>query len=938
MKNSIRPAPFIITFFIIICLHITVHADTGPCWIELQKEWHISGMPSAGDSPKGHKRSSSIFHVLQSRNIGRSNIPITAKIATTRPRSVAIASLYIRTDTSVTASLNGTDLAVTALSDDEYLYEIPARLWNETNTISLQIIRGRHEGVNGIIPAVYLTCPDGVERLRLGIIRINPDDFENKGTADLSGPVFLKHISEEEYRKLKEDPEEYEIDYWQCAVIPAPSTAEHVLSGTGSQRIVTECSFVLEKIPARPLCLYIDTISGPDEAYLDGQLIGATGTAGNPRRLYYDRIRVYPIPERYLESGLPHRITIVSSKSTDYLFGTIEGNSFKIGYLDRELQDLNLRETIAMAIVAIYFTIGLYYGLLFLQRRERREYLFYTFTALSFSLYFFLRTQTKYLLFDDFFLLKRIEYITLFLMLPFMALFMHYFFARRNTVTEKVFRGALYGYLAIAAILVLLPVVSSDISFWNAILPYVQASWLIPLLYVIYLIIRETFYFIMKLLLRRRRTAAEAPSAPRARWNRMADALPGRLAGLVRAQPAPFMSRVMETGPDGALTIIAVFIMIAAAVHDILLDRDVISGARLSSYGTLLFILGVAGILSIRILKLYRQVGTLNRDLEEAVTVSNRRADHLAGIIGGVDIASKDLISVSTELTAIERNFSSLAEEQSASSKSMSETFEELTASITAISESAGNQETEGKKTADMIDIFNKTQSGATGMINSVLGSISGISESKRETERIINEMIGKMQVINEGGAAIKNFVEIINDISDRINLLSLNASIEAARAGEHGRGFAVVADEIGKLATATSDNSKEISSQISRILSDINEGMHMVDVTRTSTESIFSMLDDINSRIDQVETLIESQAEAFDDVIRQASIINSLSGEIAGSTVHQMKAMENNSRAVKRLSEIAEEVAALNRRILSFTETISEKARELNTLIEEKG
>ncbi|HNW30390.1 MAG TPA: methyl-accepting chemotaxis protein, partial [Spirochaetota bacterium] len=333
-----------------------------------------------------------------------------------------------------------------------------------------------------------------------------------------------------------------------------------------------------------------------------------------------------------------------------------------------------------------------------------------------------------------------------------------------------------------------------------------------------------------------------------------------------------------------------------------------------------------------------RQVGTLNRDLKEAVDESNRRADYLAGIISGVDVASRDLVSVSNELTAIERNFSSLAEEQSASSREMRKTFDDLTASITAISKSAGNQEAEGKKTSDMIETFNKTQSGATGMINSVLGSISGISESKRETERIINEMIGKMQVINDGGAAIKNFVEIINDISDRINLLSLNASIEAARAGEHGRGFAVVADEIGKLATATSDNSKEISSQISRILSDINEGMHMVDITRSSTESIFSVLDEINSRIDQVETMIESQAEAFDDVIRQASIINSLSGEIAGSTVEQMKSMESSARAVKRLSEIADEVAALNRRILIFTETISEKARELNKLIEEKG
>ncbi|HOT45152.1 MAG TPA: methyl-accepting chemotaxis protein [Spirochaetota bacterium] len=921
----------------IFALYGNVHAEKGPCWIEIQKDWQISGMASPGETARGPDQVISIFHALQNRNIAPSNAPITAKTVLARPRSKEISSLYIRTDTAVSASLNGTELPVTVLSDTECLYEVPGHLWKDINTITLQVTPGKHGRGDSIMPAVYLTCPDGTERLRHGIIRITSDDLD-RGTTDLNGPVFLKVLSEDEYRNMTKDPEEFEIDHAQCAVIQAPSTADHVPGVTGSRHLTTEFSFVLEKMPSRPLCLYIDTISGPDEAYFDGHRIGSTGTAGDPRRLYYDRIRVYPIPERYLEPGSLHRVTILSGRSTDYLFGTIEGNALRIGYLDTELRDLHFHETMAIAIVAIYFTIGLYYGLLFLQRRENREHLFYAFTALCLSSYFFLRTQTKYLIFDDFFILKRVEYIVLFLLLPFMSLFMHNFFVRRGTITEKLFRGAIYAYLAVSAILVLLPVISSDISYWNAILPFVQATWLVPIIYVVYLMTRETFYYIVKLVLGRRGAEVNVPSAPRDRWNRMAGALPGRLADLVRAQPAPFMSRVMATGPDGALMISAVFIMIAAAVHDILLDRDIITGARLSSYGTLLFILGVAGILSIRILKLYRQVGTLNRDLTEAVNESNRRADHLAGIISGVDVASKDLVSVSSELTAIERNFSSLAEEQSASSKDMRKTFDELTASITAISKSAGNQEAEGKKTSDIIETFNRTQSGATGMINSVLGSISGISESKRETERIINEMIGKMQVINDGGAAIKNFVEIINDISDRINLLSLNASIEAARAGEHGRGFAVVADEIGKLATATSDNSKEISSQISRILNDINEGMHMVDITRSSTEAIFSVLDEINSRIDQVETMIESQAGAFDDVIRQASIINSLSGEIAGSTVEQMKSMESSARAVKRLSEIADEVAALNRRILTFTETISEKARELNRLIEEKN
>jgi len=66
----------------------------------------------------------------------------------------------------------------------------------------------------------------------------------------------------------------------------------------------------------------------------------------------------------------------------------------------------------------------------------------------------------------------------------------------------------------------------------------------------------------------------------------------------------------------------------------------------------------------------------------------------------------------------------------------------------------------------------------------------------------------------------INSALDSIDDISDRTNILSLNASIEAARAGASGRGFAIVASEIGRLA----ESSLEGSGNIRRIFLSIEE------------------------------------------------------------------------------------------------------------------
>jgi methyl-accepting chemotaxis protein len=194
--------------------------------------------------------------------------------------------------------------------------------------------------------------------------------------------------------------------------------------------------------------------------------------------------------------------------------------------------------------------------------------------------------------------------------------------------------------------------------------------------------------------------------------------------------------------------------------------------------------------------------------------------------------------------------------------------------------------------------------------------------------------MMTMMRIINEGGRTINNFISVIDDISDKINLLSLNAAIEAARAGEHGRGFAVVADEIGKLAARTTENSKIISNQVVKITQDIAKGITMLTETKVSTEEIFKLIKGITGKVDNVSNAMGDLGAIIMNIIEQARILDEVSQTIQSSTTEQRKSMEENSRTVLRLSEMAQGVAESSNQVQQFTNIITDKANELKEIV----
>ncbi len=310
------------------------------------------------------------------------------------------------------------------------------------------------------------------------------------------------------------------------------------------------------------------------------------------------------------------------------------------------------------------------------------------------------------------------------------------------------------------------------------------------------------------------------------------------------------------------------------------------------------------------------------------------RAETLEGIVFSANSLTAEFMKMSDELKNITEMFGKVSLEQASSSSQMSATFEELVAATDNIYDSNINQREEGKKSREFVGALSDAQKNMIKESVQVQKNIGSILESTRETENNIKMMTCKMDVINTGGREIVQFVSMIDDISDRINLLSLNAAIEAARAGEAGRGFAVVADEIGKLAQATSDNSKQIGKQVAKIISDIEEGASIMSNTSSSTDVVFRMIGTIQNNVESVRKIMVTQNNALDMVISQSEIIEKMSGEIVNSTNEQKTSMSETMKTVERLSEMAQEIAGANEKILTFIMLISNKAKELQRVV----
>ena len=253
-------------------------------------------------------------------------------------------------------------------------------------------------------------------------------------------------------------------------------------------------------------------------------------------------------------------------------------------------------------------------------------------------------------------------------------------------------------------------------------------------------------------------------------------------------------------------------------------------------------------------------------------------------------------------------------------SKKVHDIVGELVASAESVTGSVAEIERGTKDTAESI----RHQSTLTSAIRDTVSDTSELSAKmeniSRETVVVVNSGLGIINELNDNASRVNTYgqnaydtmidlreksneihgmAELITDISEQTNLLSLNASIESARAGEAGRGFSVVADEIRKLATQSKDSADAItktlhelrdksahSVQAVELLKKVNnEQNQLILRTKTVFDSIIVKMSDVDSNVTLVRNGISEILSSTDQIIDRISNIAQTSEKASVST-----------------------------------------------------
>ena len=265
--------------------------------------------------------------------------------------------------------------------------------------------------------------------------------------------------------------------------------------------------------------------------------------------------------------------------------------------------------------------------------------------------------------------------------------------------------------------------------------------------------------------------------------------------------------------------------------------------------------------------------------------------------------------------------------------------------SVTSIQEIESFMNQIRKSIVDQNDQIRKSSSLIEGISRSIESMSFSMEANKNISDNLqgianngamqMKESASAIGVIVKSTGDILKMIEVINQISDQTNILSMNASIEATHAGEAGKGFAVVAREIKKLSENSAKSAKQIGDSLKVVVRNIQKSE---EINKTALENFNHIVDGINHVVTAISDTLTKALQLSEDSRKIVSYLSSLVN-IANSIQGQSEKISMNITSIgvkiNEISEISDQTSTNIKDISASTRFISDSMKDITRFID---
>lgn len=315
-----------------------------------------------------------------------------------------------------------------------------------------------------------------------------------------------------------------------------------------------------------------------------------------------------------------------------------------------------------------------------------------------------------------------------------------------------------------------------------------------------------------------------------------------------------------------------------------------------------------------------------------------------SGMMGrSIEFLRSELVEVVKKITGQSKELYNASQTLNVSASETSISVEQVEKAISEIAQGATSQAQETQTATEnvivmgsMIEETNEEveklrasmrsmrDAGNTAM--DILKELNAVNQKTKDAMHVIYE---QTNVTNESALKIKQATDIITEIAEETNLLSLNASIEAARAGEQGRGFAVVAAQIQKLAEQSNESARQIEEIINILITESQKSVETM-------EEVKVVIEKQNENVTNTENAFQNVKNGIDNSIEGIRTIANKTEKLDEARVKVVDVVQNLTAIAQENAASTEETSASAAEVGAIMTNIAENANQLNKIANE--